>query len=68
MCGSVTRFTIKRIISTPIIMTALTSTLMVLDRRRAPKMISKEPITNRNTARAIALYGTFGGLFLNCRF
>lgn len=29
-------------------------------------MINKEPIRNRNIARAIALYGTFGGLFLNC--
>lgn len=29
-------------------------------------MINKEPIRKRNIARAIALYGTFGGLFLNC--
>ncbi|TNN46385.1 hypothetical protein EYF80_043418 [Liparis tanakae] len=43
----------------------LTSTLMVPDRSRAPKMISREPITNRNIASAIALYGTAGGLFLN---
>lgn len=43
----------------------LTSTLMVSDRSRAPRMISKEPIKNRNTASAIALYGTAGGLFLN---
>lgn len=44
----------------------LTSTRIVPDRRRAPKTISNEPIRKRNTARAIALYGTFGGLFLNC--
>lgn len=47
-------------------LTKLTSTAMVPDRSRAPKMISKEPIRKRNTASAIALYGTFGGLFLNC--
>lgn len=40
---------------------------MTPDRSRAPKIISKEPIKNRNMARAIALYGTFGGLFLNFR-
>lgn len=39
---------------------------MVPDRRSAPKIMSKEPIRNRNIASAIALYGTFGGLFLNC--
>lgn len=46
----------------------LTSTRIVPDRRRAPKTISNEPTRKRNTARAIALYGTFGGLFLNCFF
>lgn len=45
----------------------LTSTSMVPARRRAPKMISNEPIRNRNTASAIALYGIFGGLFLNLK-
>lgn len=36
-------------------------------RRRAPMMINREPITKRTVARAMALYGTLGGLFLNCR-
>lgn len=45
----------------------LTSTSMVPARRRAPKMISNEPIRNRNIASAIALYGIFGGLFLNLK-
>lgn len=49
------------------LLTKLTSTFMIPDRRRAPKIISKEPIKNRNIASAIALYGTFGGLFLNCK-
>lgn len=43
----------------------LTSTSIVPARRRAPKIISKEPVRKRNIAKAIALYGTFGGLFLN---
>lgn len=30
-------------------------------------MMSREPITKRPVARAMALYGTLGGLFLNCR-
>lgn len=44
----------------------LTSTSMTPDSSRAPKIISKEPTRNRNMASAMALYGTFGGLFLNC--
>lgn len=47
--------------------TKLTSTCMTPDSSSAPKIISKEPITNRNTASAIALYGIFGGFFLNFR-
>lgn len=36
-------------------------------KRRAPMMMSREPIKKRTVAKAMALYGTFGGLFLNCR-
>lgn len=36
-------------------------------RSRAPMMINREPIIKRTVARAMALYGTLGGLFLNCR-
>lgn len=36
-------------------------------KRRAPIMMSREPIKKRTVAKAMALYGTFGGLFLNCR-
>lgn len=35
-------------------------------RRRAPMMINREPIKKRTVARAMALYGTLGGLLLNC--
>lgn len=33
---------------------------------KEPMTINKEPIKKRNVASAIALYGTFGGLLLNC--
>ncbi len=36
-------------------------------RRRAPMMINREPIKKRTVASAMALYGTLGGLLLNCR-
>lgn len=36
-------------------------------KRRAPMTMSREPIKKRTVAKAMALYGTFGGLFLNCR-
>lgn len=36
-------------------------------KRRAPMMMSREPIKKRTVAKAMALYGTLGGLFLNCR-
>lgn len=33
--------------------------------RREPMVIRSEPMRKRTVARAIALYGTLGGLFLN---
>lgn len=45
----------------------LTVTSKYPARRRAPMMISREPIKKRTVARAMALYGTLGGLLLNCR-
>lgn len=36
-------------------------------RRRAPMMINRDPIKKSTVASAMALYGTLGGLLLNCK-
>lgn len=43
----------------------LTMTLMHPAKRSDPTTINTEPTRNRNVARAIALQGTLGGVFLN---
>lgn len=43
----------------------LTVTSKYPAKRRAPMVINREPIKKRTVASAMALYGTFGGLFLN---
>ena len=47
-------------------MLELTLTSKYPARSRAPMVISREPIKKRAVANAMALYGTLGGLFLNC--